>query len=217
MKKLLLLGMTLCSGAAAADRPGSDIFDRVAAVVGKAVITQSEVDLMAKIQLVRLGRYEKLVLSRAPELRRKALEYLVNRALLDEEVRRLAFQQIKKGDVDQELESFRSKFPSATAYQDFLRESELTEAALAGILSRSLLVSRFADDSVRLNVRVSDSEIERYLAENMQNEFFAGKSDEEKRELARRILLRQRSEKAMVALLEDLRRRTRVRILMDLK
>jgi hypothetical protein len=217
MKRLLLLGMVLCSGSVAAERPGSDVFDRVAAVVGKVVITQSEVDLMAKIHLVRLGGYQKLALSHRPEVRRKALEYLVHRTLLYEEARRLAFQKIRKEDVDRELASFRSRFPNDVAYRDFLGENDLTEEMLGEILSRSLLVNRFADDSIRLNVRVGDREIERYLAENTTNALFAGKNDEERRELARSVLLRQRSEKAMVALLEDLRRRFRVRVFMDLK
>ena len=61
-----------------------------------------------------------------------------NRPLLDEEARRLSFQQIPRDDVEREVKSFRSKFPSLVAYRKFLDDNELTETGLAESLKDDL-------------------------------------------------------------------------------
>jgi hypothetical protein len=196
-----------------AQRPGEDVIDRVAAVVGSQVITQSEVDLAAQIQLVRLGRHGQLEMARAPQIRNRALEYLTAQAVIYEEARRLAFQRIRKEEVENQLKDFRSKFPSLVAYRKFLSDNELSESDLAEIFRRALLTSRFAEDSVRLNVQVREREIDEYLAKNGDSEIFAGKKPEEVRELARRLLFRQRFDKALREWIAELRKRTRIRVL----
>lgn len=209
----LAVALAWIAASAAAQRPPSDVFDRVVAVVGTQVITQSDVDLMADVQLVRLGRYDKLSLGRTPEIRSKALEYLVVQAMIYEEARRLAFQRIRKDQVDQELAAFRAKFPDAAAYRRFLANHERTEAQIGELFRRILLSNRFAADTVRLNVRVEETDVDAYLARHGDSEMFRGKTPEGARTLARQILLKTRLDEGRTQFVAELRKRTRVRIL----
>jgi hypothetical protein len=194
----------------AAQAPAGDIFDRVVAVVGSSVLTESDVDLMTEIRLVEIGRHGERATA---EFRNKAVQYLIVQQLISGEARRLAFQRVHDEQVEARIQAFRAKFPSPAAYTRFLENNELSPRDLGDLFRKTLLADRFAKDSVRLSVRVSDADIAQWLARNPAHPSVAGRRPDVAREAARQILYDERFQRGLRAWVAGLRRRSRVRLL----
>lgn len=204
-------GLAGVAPAFAVDTP--DVFDRVVASVNEVVITQSEVDLMTRVRLVREKQGAALGRPLSAAQRNTSAEQLINQALIYNEARRLAFQQISPEDVEGQLNDFRGRFTTPAGYQVFLQKHEVTERELTLRFQRMLLGFRFARDQVRLNIKVTDLQVSEYLARHAGEAALAGKRPEEARELARAALLQAAFPAALQEWVASLRKRARVRVL----
>jgi len=207
----LTLAAALLLGAQVAD--ADDVFDRIVAVVDGAVITQSEVDLFARIRLVRLRQHDEARKTLAPAARNAAVENLVNQALIFAEARRLAFQQISESEIARQMSQFQKRFPSEGDYASFLRENELNKTDLERIFQRMLLCERFARDTVGVGVKIGDAMIQEFITRFADGEALRGKRPEDQREIARRSLFRQLFDVELLRWMKTLKKRAKLRIL----
>jgi hypothetical protein len=128
--------------------------DRVALVVGKTVLTQSEVDDEARLSALESGKPLDLSASR----RKEAAERLVDQQLLRDEIQVTGFVA-PATDADALLRQFRqSHFASLPLYQAALVRYGVTEDELKRHLLWELTVLRFTEQRFRPLDAFSDSD-----------------------------------------------------------
>lgn len=125
----------------------SEIIDRVLAVVGGEVITQSDVDGAMALGLVpAAGRKDQ---------RGAALERLIERALMLTEARRYAPPEPDAASVEQGLQAIRQRFSAAAAWTQTLAMYGMDEARLREFVRDDLRIQAY------LNERFASPEPER--------------------------------------------------------
>ncbi|HLK66888.1 MAG TPA: hypothetical protein VKU19_25820 [Bryobacteraceae bacterium] len=132
----MLLVLILVAAASAA------VVDRVAVVVGKTVITESEV-----VQEVRLTEFQNgQPLDLGPQQRRDAAGRLVDQQLIRSEMAAGSYPKPTPGDAQAVLQKFRQEhYPSAAEFQAALTRYGITEQQLQEHLLWQLSAVRFAD------------------------------------------------------------------------
>jgi hypothetical protein len=84
--------------------------------------------------------------------------------LVADEAARLRLDDLRADEVAAELRRFRARLPARSDYQRFLAVADLTEEELSVSLARSLRVQRYLESRVGRTARVSDAEVDAYLA-----------------------------------------------------
>jgi hypothetical protein len=129
----LLLVLPLCSAA---------VVDRIAIVIGKQVVTESEV--LDDLRLTEFIDNEPLDLSLSA--RRTAAEHLVDQELIRQELELSGFTKPAGSDADVLLRKFRQgRFHSLADYRAALRKYGITEDQLKRRLLWQLTAIRFTD------------------------------------------------------------------------
>jgi hypothetical protein len=120
----------------------AQVIDRVAVVVGKDVITETEV-----VQEARLEAFlNQSALDLGAEARKTAAERLVNQQLVRNEMTVGAYPEPTDAEVEGALKSFRQEhFNSIPAYRASLEKYGITEDQLKRHLKWQLAAIRFTD------------------------------------------------------------------------
>jgi len=215
---LLPLALTL-SLAGPGEAPEGQVVDLVVARVNDAVLTLSE--LVAQTGLV-------LLRGRGPEVARGAalsrallgsvLDAAINELLLYQEVRRLQLAEISAARIRQAYARDRSRFASEAQLEAFastygFRNPDATEGPpplWSALLRRELAVEAFLRARARLESRPSRAAVLRCYADNAA--YFAGRTFRDAEPEIRARIEAQRRARAAGRLVEDLRRRARVRV-----
>ena len=118
------------------------VVDRIAVVVGKAVITETEV-----LQEARLEAFiNQAPFDLSPQSRKTAAERLVDQQLVRNEMRIGSYAKPTPEEVDSMLRNFRQEhFTSASQYRAALQKYGVTEDQLKEHLSWQLAAIRFTD------------------------------------------------------------------------
>jgi hypothetical protein len=118
------------------------VLDRVAVVVGKTVITETEVLQEARIEALLNGG----TLDLGPAARRSAAERLVDQQLVRNEMRIGAYPQPTGAEIDDMLANLkRERYPSEAQYRAALDRYGVTEDQLRRHLGWQLSAIRFTD------------------------------------------------------------------------
>jgi hypothetical protein len=118
------------------------VVDRVAIVIGKQVVTESEV--VDDLRLTEFINNEPLDLGSAP--RRAAAEHLVDQELIRRELDMSGYSKPPAGEADTLLRKFREgRFHSLADYRAALRKYGVTESQLKQRLLWQLTAIRFID------------------------------------------------------------------------
>lgn len=140
--------------------PASVVLDRVAVIVGKQVIKQSDI-----LRDLRVTEF----LNRQPpdfsvQARRKAADRLVDQMIIREEIRRGAYAEAPPSQVDAMLKQIRQQRAggSDARLQQELARYELTEDQLRAQLQWQFDVLKFIDQRFRPGVLVTDDEVKTY-------------------------------------------------------
>ena len=157
----------------------SEIIDRVLAVVGGEVITQSDVDGALALGLGQVGGAAFGAVRAEPgapnaaaapggtpvakatgaqgslDRRGAALDRLIERTLMLTEVRRYVPPEPDTAAIEQRLQAIRERFPSATAWAQALATSGMDEARLREFMRNDLRIQAY------LNERFASPEPER--------------------------------------------------------
>jgi hypothetical protein len=172
------------------------------------VVTFTKLVEEARIALVSRGATAAATGPLDREALRAALEWLVDQILVADEAARLRIDEVPREEVLAELRHFRSRFPSAAAYDRFLAEGELGEEELMVTLARMVRVQRYLESRVGRAARVTDDDVDRWLRERGAPE--AGSAT---REAARSQIVEDRARAQVRELLAELRGRADVRVL----
>ena len=143
------------------------------------------------------------------------LERLIVLTLVQEEATAFCFTQTPEEAVEARLNATRGHFTNRQAWLAFLSDNEVTERAVHDLFKSELVARRFGADQVRLSVRVTDAQVKAWLATEHAHPELAGKTPEGAREVALRILSEKGIEAERQRWIADLRKRIRVRILVN--
>ena len=134
-------------------RASAEVIDRVLAVVSGSLITLSDVNAASDLGLVKIGNSADPV--------RDVLSQLIDRELQLAEVDRYAPPEPSAADVDREVQTVRSRFPSEEAFEAVLARSgidlaHLRETMRANLRIRAYLDQRFSVSDERRQQVVED-------------------------------------------------------------
>ena len=163
MRVAPLLLLAACGAAAVA---GSA--ERIAAIVNKEVILESEVDEAVQ-QAAAQYRVDPADSSTMAQLRQEVLKQLVDEQIILAEANRqnvaLTKAEVDEG-VEQQLSGVKGRFPTVEDFQKALAKENLTEAALRkkyeDDVRRQMLVMRMVNREVQSKTSVSDAEVRTY-------------------------------------------------------
>jgi len=184
------------------------LIDRVLAVVGTQVITLSDTRAVAACGLHDVAG--------AKDPTAAALEYLINRALMLDEVNRYAAPEPDAKAVAASFEKLKAHFPSAGEFEAALAGAAMTEERLRAFVRDNLRIEAYIDQHFGGAALPTDEETLRYYQEH-QDLFTPGGGrvpplDEIRAEVVERASAARRD--SLVAdWLERLRRRTEITVL----
>lgn len=197
----------LVAGAARAERV---LVDGVAAVVGRRVITLTEVETEGRMVLVNRAGAKGLEQPIDDSFRRSVLDYLLVQELLVQEARRVHGLTISEAEVDKGVATFKARFGGARSFHAFLEETGADEEAVRTIVRRDLTVRALLSRVLEPAPPVADEDARRFLADNPG--LLAGASEEIRREAAREAVASREREARFAAYVEGLKQATEVRI-----
>src|SRR5260370_8741505 len=138
MRSILLFAFLGMAAAQPAELP----VDRVAVVIGKRVVTESEV--IENLRIAELINGEPLDLS--PNKRKEEAERLIDQELLRNEMRLTNFAMPTPAEAESVLRQFIGKrFAAKDAYQAALKTYDTTEEELKQLLACQLALLRFTE------------------------------------------------------------------------
>lgn len=143
--------------AAAASAP-SQLLDRVLAVVGTEVITLSDTRAV-----ITCGLHDG---AGAKDPTAAALEYLINRALMLDEVNRYSAPEPDRDTVARSLEKLRARFASAADFEAALAGSAMTPGRLRGFVRNNLRIDAYVDQRFGGAAMPTEQEIAGYYQEH---------------------------------------------------
>jgi len=145
---------------------GGEMVDRIVAQVDHRVILQSEVEDSLRYQaLVAGGEPERFT----ADQRKQAIEGLVDRLLIGEQIDRSSFVRASREDVDRQVGELR-KTLSATdeqAWHALLARYSLSEDDVRTLLAEQLDILHYVDERFRANIHIDQRSIESYYLEQL--------------------------------------------------
>jgi hypothetical protein len=209
MKSLLLvfLASLTCS---------AEIIDRIAVVVGKAVITESEI--LREIRLTAFLNGEPLDFS--PIAKRKTAERLVEQRLIGNEITASLYALPSEAAAQEMLKQIKDRLPSPAVYQEELMRVGVTEDELKAHLARQLATLSFLDFRFRPGIQIGEDEMGKYFNDRLAPELKKAKPDgqfslNDFRSQVREALIGERMDTASDAWLKQARQRTRIEFRAD--
>lgn len=191
---------------AAAERT---LVDGVAAVVGRRVITRTDVDTEGRVVLVNRAGMKGLEQPIDDAFRRSVLDYMVVQELLVQEAQRVHGVVIPESEVDKGLAAFKGRFGDDDAFRAFLGSVGADEEGVRTIVRRDLTVQALLS-RVLVAKTPEDDEIRRWLEGSTP--FLPGAAQETRVRAAKDAIVREQREQLFVAYVEELKGRTEVRV-----
>ncbi len=181
------VGRSLSFGPGAEHGPGSSarqfpvVLDRVVAVVNHQAILASDLDDEMRLAVLDPGQGGRGVLTRP-----RALEQLISRALIQQQIRQEDAQAAEpsQAEVDARLAEIRKELPacvrlncaSDAGWKAFLAAHGLTPERVESYLRYRLEILRFIEKRFRQGIRISPEEIETYYRETLLPQYAAGEA-----------------------------------------
>jgi hypothetical protein len=207
--------------AQAAQEVGTVVLDRVVAVVNNHAILDSDLDDEVRLSVLDPGRGGLAVLTR-----KTALEQLISRALIQEQIRQEDVQAAdpSQAEVDARLAQIRKELPacvrencaSDAGWTAFLAAHGLTAGRVQSYLRYRVEILRFIEQRFRQGIRVSPQEIETYYRETLRPQYAKGEAIPTLDQVSPRIeeiLLQQRVNVLFDDWLTNLRKQGEVEVL----
>ncbi len=211
------------------------VLDRVVAVVNNQIILSSDLD-----QEIQLSVLDPAGVGFAPLTRQRALEQLIGRALIQQQIRQEDVQAAEpsqagvpsdrssslgwKTEVDARLAEIRRNLPacirrncaSEAGWKAFLAAHGLTQERVESYLRYRVQILRFIEQRFRQGIRISPEEVENYYYGTLLPQYAAGESIPPLDQVAPRIeeiLLQQQVNILFDDWLANLRRQGEIEVL----
>jgi len=163
-------GPTAAADSAPVEQPGGktkaageSAADVVARVNGRPILRR-DFDLAVQIQF-RSRRPSNVGLKELQVARAKVLEHLIENELLYQKASKTDGTAPDK-DVDLEYQKIKDSFPSVGDFSGALKENGVSEAEFKSQIRRTLVVTRFVEQVVLADVRITDDDVKRYYDQN---------------------------------------------------
>jgi hypothetical protein len=146
-------------GLLAAAPAGARVLDRVVALVDGRVLSWSQLDFEARVMLIDRGGVEAATAPLDASTLQNALDLAIAQRAATAEADKLNSYPVEPAEIDQRMRTFESRFPTAAAFEAFLKAHDADRAALAEVLARALRTEKFIEGRVRLRSQVPESEV----------------------------------------------------------
>jgi hypothetical protein len=223
--KLLVLALLLSAPPTFAvqqsESPSPVVLDRAVAVVNKQVILASDLD-----DEIRLSVLDPSTVSQVEITRQQALEQLISRALIEQQIRRQDIEAIEPSqeEVNARLHEIRTELPicvrqhcaSDAGWKAFLASHGLTAERVEAYLRYRLEILRFIEQRFRQGIQISPQQIEAYYHDKLLPQYAPGETVPPLDQVTPRIqeiLLQQQVNELFDNWLTDLRRQGDVEVL----
>lgn len=163
-----MLGVLLCAFGGAAVLLGQDtpvLIDRVLAVVDEDPILQSEVDQVVALRMIEAEPEED-----ARNLRRRALDQLIEQRLRFHEIDSFGFVELPPSDVEAAFDEVRGRFADAKEFSARLDELGLGADSMRQLVARQLMVLTYVDERLGPRVFVDLDDIRAYYEQTLAPE-----------------------------------------------
>ncbi len=201
--------------------PAPVVLDRVVAVVNNQAILDSDIDDEIRLSVLDPGGVGLGVLTRA-----RALEQLVARALIQQQIRQEDLQSAEpaQAEVDARLTEIRRQLPACVrshcateeGWKRFLAIHSLTQERVEAYLHYRLQILRFIEQRFRQGIAIQPEEIEAYYRNTLLPQYPQGEAVPPLDEVSRRIqeiLLQQRVNVMFDDWLNNLRKQGSIEVL----
>jgi hypothetical protein len=135
------------------------VLDRVVALVDGRVLSWTQLDFEARVMLIDRGGVEAATAPLDAATLQNALDLAIAQRAATTEADKLNAYPVEPAEIDQRLGTFESRFPSAAAFEAFLKAHDADRAALAEVLARALRTEKFVEGRVRLRSQVPESDV----------------------------------------------------------
>jgi len=197
------------------------VLDEAVAVVNQRLILASDLD-----DEIRLSVLEPKVAGEGLLTRREALDRLISRTLIQEQIRQEDQEaaEPKPAEIAARLKEIRSQLPvcvrancaSEAGWKAFLADHGLTERRVEAYLRYRMEILRFIEQRFRPGIRITRAQVETYYRDTLLPQYAAGEAVPPLREVAPRIeeiLLEQQVNVLFDQWLDNLRKQGDVEIL----
>ena len=189
------------------------IIDRIAIVIGKSIIKDSDIDRDLRVTEFLNG--DPLNLSDAA--RKKAVSRLIDQVFIRREIEVGDYPNASWKQTDEQLDKLeRQRFKTQAAFEQALRRYGLSETDLRTQLQWQLTVLTFIDIRFKPAVLVTDEEIEKYYNEHapaLRREHPGKSSLDDVREEIRNIIAGQKENQEFYSWLDGQRKEAKVQYL----
>jgi hypothetical protein len=144
--------------------------DDIVAIVNGDLILDSDIDQERRFAaLLPYGE------ASGPPTRQRALERLINRDLILQQVKLQPLDPITEEDAAKDLDSLRKAIPTCkefhcetkTGWDKFLASQGFTEATLTGLWQQRMVVLQFIEQRFRMGIKVTDQDIQDYYTTDL--------------------------------------------------
>jgi peptidyl-prolyl cis-trans isomerase SurA len=216
-----VLAVCLCAMRVHAQGSSAVVLDRVVAVVNNQAILQSDLN-----NEMRLSVLEPRVRARGTETPQAALQRLISRALIEQQIQQEALQAtaLDKKEIDSRLMELRRQLPACVhadcatdaGWQEFLKNHDLTEDEVEAYMRRRMEILHFIERRFRQGIQISQKEIESYYKDTLVPQYTRGETPPPLDQVAPRIeeiLLQQQVNQLFSGWLENLRKQGEIEVL----
>jgi peptidyl-prolyl cis-trans isomerase SurA len=215
--------LTAAMAAAAQTPPESTpvVLDRVVAVVNNQAILSSDLDEEMHISILEAGS-----IRRGPETPERALQRLISRALIHQQIREEDAQAAvpTAKEIAERLASIRKELPvcvhencaTDAGWKTFLASHDLTQEQVDSYLRNRLEILNFIEMRFRQGISISHQEIETYYQDMLLPQYPPGEKAPALEQVAPRIeeiLLQQKVNVLFSGWLDNLRSQGEVEVL----
>lgn len=153
--------------------PGTEL-DRVVAIVNDDLILDSDVN-----EELRLQAFDPYRTSSEKLSNERALERLINRALIVQQLKLQPEDQPSDADVNKQIDQLRKDIPACTQYHcqtkegwdRFLAENGFTEASFFARWKERMAVLSFIEDRFQMGVNITPEQIRTYYDKTLLPEY----------------------------------------------
>ncbi len=208
MKKILFL-IIICSVVAVPEVCPAYVLDKVVAVVNDHVITKSDIDRAVEVEKTEMTPEAggSATAAGGPVsaslARKKALDSLIDRALLIDEARKFNLATVKPGEVEKAYRQVRAGYPDEKSFRAALGREEITKDELKNNLRDQLLVVKYVDRRIKAFVRITPREEEKYYERHKKD--FGAKKFEDVEPAIKSLLTERGTNRKLEDYLRDLR------------
>jgi len=201
-----LLAVLLAFGQA---RASQRVLDRAVATVGSEILTLSQLEFEARVELVRRGGKDAALAAIPHEVLAKNLALAIDQRLAQGEAERLGVYEVDADELSRAVQELRENLLPLQLEQ-FLALNEVSQGELERLLRRDLQANKYLVSRAQLRAPVPDSEVDAFAAAHPAQA--GAHPSRQVREAIRAELAQARNQQMVQEELRRLYARTKVRI-----